>query len=309
MKLERLPGNIGYLDLRQFVGAEFAGQTAVNAMGFLANTDAIIFDLRQNGGGDPSMIQLLTSYLLKEPTHLNSFYIRQTDSIAQFWSAAWVPGQRLEKADVYVLTSSFTFSGAEEFTYNLKNLKRATIIGETTGGGAHPVEEHFFPSLHFGARIPFGRAINPISGTNWEGTGVKPDIEIPADKALVVAQQTALKKLLEKASSEDQKREMAWTLEGLEASLNPVTMLSTVLQSYTGTYGERTITLEEGRLYYQREGRPRFQLMPMAKDLFQLHGMDNFRLKILRDASGTVTGLEGRYADGFTDQSPKGPKP
>lgn len=166
-----LEGNVGYIDLRCFSDATDAGLTAVSAMNFLGYADAIIFDLRQNGGGEPSMIQLITSYLLKEPTHLNSFYIRKSDSLQQFWTQAYVQGPRLTNVDVYVLTSSYTFSGAEEFTYNLKNLKRGTIIGETTGGGAHPNDIKIFRNLNVGMSLPFGRAINPITGTNWKEQG------------------------------------------------------------------------------------------------------------------------------------------
>ena len=139
VKLEHLDGNIGYLKLDGFSGDPEAGPTAVAAMNFLAYSDAIIIDLTENGGGSPAMIQLLTSYLLEESTHLNSFYIRAGDTTQQFWSLPWVPGPRMAETPVYVLTSNHTFSAAEEFTYNLKNLERATIVGETTGGGAHPV--------------------------------------------------------------------------------------------------------------------------------------------------------------------------
>jgi retinol-binding protein 3 len=306
-KVERLPGNIGYVDFRQFVGAEYAAPTAIAAMNFLGNCDAIIFDLRQNGGGEPSMIQLLTSYLLKQSTHLNSFYIRQSDSIQQFWSSAWVPGPRLDNADVYVLTSHFTFSGAEEFSYNIKNLKRGSIVGEVTGGGAHPVSEFYFANLHFGVRVPFGRAINPVSGANWEGVGVKPDVEVPADQALIVAQTMALKKLIERQSDEAYKQTLVWQLEGLEAIANPVTLSSGEMAAFVGTFGERTITFENGALFYQRTGRPKLRMTPMSTDLFRFDAIDYFRLKFVRDAAGAISAIEGRYDNGRVDQSPKGP--
>lgn len=200
-KVERLKGNVGYIDLRGFTPAEFSAETIVAAMNFVANTDALIFDLRQNGGGDPATVALLSSYLFgPEPVHLNDLYWREGDSTHQWWTLPFVPGKRYAGKDVYVLTSKRTFSAAEEFTYNLKNLKRATIIGETTGGGAHPggprrIGEHFM------VFVPSGRAINPISKTNWEGTGVKPDIEVAAEQSLRTAHLTALKKLLEKATN------------------------------------------------------------------------------------------------------------
>src|SRR6201995_4629653 len=168
-KIERLPGNIGYLDLRGFNQAEFAAETGAAAMNFLANTDALIIDLRRNGGGDPAMVAFLSSSLFgPEPVHLNDLYFRPDDSTHQWWTLPMVPGKRFgDKKDVYVLTSKRTFSAAEEFTYNLKNLKRATIVGETTGGGAHPGGVHRL-ATHFQVFIPSGRAINLISKNTWE---------------------------------------------------------------------------------------------------------------------------------------------
>lgn len=193
-KVEHLPGNIGYLKFNAFADPDFCGPTATAAMNFLANVDAIIFDVRENGGGDPKMVALICSYLFSEPTHLNDLYNRKEDSTTQYWTLPYVPGKRLTGKPAYVLTSSRTFSGAEEFTYNLKNLKRATIIGETTGGGAHPVSGHRIDD-HFAIGVPFARAVNPISKTNWEGTGVEPDVKVPADQALETAKKMAADKI------------------------------------------------------------------------------------------------------------------
>jgi hypothetical protein len=189
-KLELLPGNIGYLDLHGFLPAAVAGDTAVGAMAFLANAEALIIDLRQNGGGDPTMIQLLSSYFFAEPTLLNTFQWRGQERIDQTWTLPHVPGKKLVELPLFVLTSGRTFSAAEEFTYNLKNLGRAVIVGETTGGGAHPGEFHEVGGV-LSVFIPNGRAINPISGTNWEGTGVEPDLPVEAAQALDLAQRRA----------------------------------------------------------------------------------------------------------------------
>ncbi len=300
-KLELLEGNVGYVDLRGFHEASGGGATAVAAMNFLAYADAIIFDLRQNGGGSPSMIQLITSYLLDEPTHLNSFYIRKEDTTKQFWTQAWVDGPKMSDALVYVLTSSSTFSGAEEFTYNLKNLKRGTIIGETTGGGAHPVDGRMFANLNVGMSLPFGRAVNPITGTNWEGTGVTPDIEVPQEKALDVAHLEALKALIEKADDPDVKHQLDWAIEGMKALLEPYTLLDGVLQDYVGVYGPRRIWIEDGELYYQRGENPRYKLTPMAADKFMIKSLDYFRIEFVRNDSGEVVKLVGLYDNGRTD--------
>ena len=194
-KAERLEGNVGYLELRMFMPAELGGETAAAAMNLLANTDALIIDVRKNGGGEPSMVALVSSYLFgPEPVHLNDLYFRPDDSTHQWWTLPHVPGLRYEGKPVYVLTSKRTFSAAEEFTYNLKCLKRATIVGETTGGGAHPggIEK---VHEHFGVFVPSGRAINPITKTNWEGTGVAPDVPVAADRALPTAHLAALRQI------------------------------------------------------------------------------------------------------------------
>jgi hypothetical protein len=193
-KVERLPSNIGYLKFNAFLDPVICGPTAMAAMNFLGNVDAIIFDLRANGGGDPKMIAFISTYLFGEPTHLNDLYNRKEDSTTQYWTMPYVPGKRLTGKPVFVLTSKRTFSGAEEFSYNLKNLKRATIIGETTGGGAHPVSGHRVDD-HFMIGVPFAKAVNPISKTNWEGTGVEPDVKVPADEALDVAKKMAAEQI------------------------------------------------------------------------------------------------------------------
>jgi len=192
-KAERLPPNIGYLKFNMFGRADICGPTATAAMNFLGNVDALIIDLRENGGGDPQMVAFVSSYLFDERTHLNDLYSRKENKTEEFWTTTDVPGKRFAGKPVFVLTAARTFSGAEEFAYNLKNLKRATIIGETTGGGAHPVSGHRIDD-RFMIGVPFARAINPISKTNWEGTGVEPDVKVAAAEALEVARKLATKK-------------------------------------------------------------------------------------------------------------------
>jgi len=218
-KVERLRGNIGYLEFFNFADEELGADTVAAAMNFVNGTDALIIDMRNNGGGNPAMVALVCSYLFgPEPVHLNDLYWREGNRTEEFWTRKEVAGKRYLNKDVYVLTSKRTFSGAEEFTYNLKNIKRATIIGETTGGGAHP-GGGFRINEHFGMFVPTGRAISPITKTNWEGTGVTPDISVPADQALHVARLMALKKSLTTLTNPDFKGGVEDEIQKLEKEL------------------------------------------------------------------------------------------
>ena len=303
VKVEHLPGNVGYLKLNGFSGFPEAGPTAVAAMNFLASSDAVIIDLTENGGGSPSMIQLLTSYLVDDITHLNSFYIRATDDTKQFWTLPYVPGPRLPEVPVYVLTSGRTFSAAEEFTYNLKNLERATIVGETTGGGAHPVEGHTFDFGDYWVTmsLPFGRAVNPITGTNWEGTGVEPHLACSSKDALDTAYADALETLEKSCEDEDMRFQLAWARESVQAKLAPTHIAAAELDQYVGDYGPRMIRREGDTLFYQRQERDPMVMIPMGADTFRFAELDWFRIRFERDANGHVTRLVGLYAGGRMD--------
>lgn len=196
-KLEILEHNIGYVKFGAFPDADICGPTVVAAMNFVAHTDALIFDLRENHGGDPSMVDFVVSYLFREPTHINDLTNRHDNETHQYWTLPWVPGPRFVDQPVYVLTSHETFSGGEEFTFDLKTQKRATIVGETTGGGAHPVRG--LPAGdHFTIGVPFGRPINPVTKGDWEGKGVEPDVKVSAADALTTAEKLAADKLATK---------------------------------------------------------------------------------------------------------------
>jgi len=301
-KVERLAGNVGYVDFRGFASPDEAGATAVAAMNFLAYCDAVIVDLRQNGGGDPAQIQLISSYFFPEPVHLNDLYARATDTTENYWTLPYVPGPRAAGADLYILTSARTFSGAEEFTYNMKNLKRGTVIGETTGGGAHPTGTRIVQT-DFVLRVPFARAINPVSKTNWEGTGVAPDIAVPAAEAFDKAYAMAVEKLAAKATDPRIKAEYDWILTGEKAKKDPVRLDAKTLQAYAGVYGERKVTFETGALYYQRTG-PKYRLVPLTATLFATDGLDYFRVEFVVKDGKTVE-IVGIYDNGNRDRSPR----
>ena len=200
-KLEILANNVGYLKLDFFADPMACGRTATAAIAFLANTDAVIFDLRENSGGDPRMVALMCGYLFDRPVHLNDFYDRIENKTTEFWTPRMVSAIRLDQKPAYVLTSGHTFSGAEEFAYDLKNLKRITVIGETTGGGSHAVSGRSAAD-HFVVWVPNARSISPVTGTDWEGIGVAPDVAVNADLALDTAQRLATEQIQKNAAHE-----------------------------------------------------------------------------------------------------------
>ncbi len=300
-EIKILPGNIGYFKVNGFSYNTDAYEPAIGAMSFLANCDALVIDLRTNGGGSPEMVQFLCSYFLDNPRkHLNSFSYKDKEKLTQYWTYTYLPGRRLDKPDLYLLTSSRTFSAAEEFTYNLKNMKRAVVIGETTGGGAHD-NKFVILSDNFEMSLPFARAINPITKTNWEEVGVEPDVKVPAGQALETALAMASKKLAEKEEDPSLKALYQWQNDIYEAALNPVTVDEETLRSYVGTYGPRMITLENDALFYQREGRTKMKMIPIAVDNFMLEGIDYFRLKFLKEG-GQVVAVEGHDTSGAVDK-------
>jgi retinol-binding protein 3 len=186
-KVEQLDGNVGYVRFDSFEEAEPCGSTVSAAMTFLAGTRALIIDLRENDGGKPDMVALIASYLFDRRTHLGDLWDRYADSTHHYWTLDSVAGRRFGGAKpVYVFTSAHTFSAAEEFAYDLQALKRVTIVGEATGGGAHPASEGRLGD-HFAINVPWGNSINPITGTNWEGVGVVPDVKVSASDALDAA--------------------------------------------------------------------------------------------------------------------------
>jgi len=202
-KMDILEGNIGYLKITAFHPMDKAAKVAAAAMTYLENTDALILDLNLNHGGDPATVQFLASYFFDStPVHLNDMYYREGNQTEEYWTLAEVPGKRYLNKPVYILASKGTFSAGEEFTYDMQSLKRATILGENTGGGANPggtVEL----KQGFTVFIPNGRAVNPITKTNWEGTGVTPNIKINPEQSLKAAHILALKTLLQTASDEE----------------------------------------------------------------------------------------------------------
>jgi len=305
-RLDRMAGNVGYLELTEFDYPEVAGETLIAAMNYLCHTDAIIIDLRQNPGGRGELVQILLSYFFEDH---RVHYLTELDGVRkitrQWWTLPLVPGKRMPHIPLYVLTSANTGSAAEEFAFALKNQKRATIVGATTAGAAHKTHRHTYPELRIEIYMPDGRSFDPVSKKDWEGGGVAPDVPVDPNRALEAAHLMAIEKLLEGEQREGRRFRLEWAHRDLRAQHSPIVLDEQEQQSYVGAYDARTITLEEGTLYYQRENRPRFVLVPLGDWWFKLEGLDYFRIRFDTDESGAVTTLVGVYDDGSESPSPR----
>jgi retinol-binding protein 3 len=212
-KLEILEGNIGYLKLTYCPNIS-AAETCIAAMGFLANTDAIIIDLRDNGGGEGIGGVFESYFFTPDRVYLGESFFRDTTLNTESWTLPYVPGKRMSDTDLYILTNSRTFSAAEGFTYGLQQIKRAVVVGETTKGGAHPIDVLIVEGAIL-TQVSIGYSYHKTSKTNWEGVGIKPDIEATSENALHVAHISALKHLIEKTTDIGYKKELESLLKTL----------------------------------------------------------------------------------------------
>ena len=194
MELSLLEGNVAYLDLRGFAPLDRARETTDAYMKLMSQADAVIIDLTHNGGGDPSTVQYLCSFFFEEIIHLNSLYYRQGERTVEYWVLPEVGGRKMADIPMYVMISEETFSGAEEFSYNMLTQKRAVIVGQTSAGAANPGGTRGI-NEQLGVFIPTGRAVNPITNTSWEGVGVVPEIRTTREEtfevSLALAQEAA----------------------------------------------------------------------------------------------------------------------
>ncbi|HLX93812.1 MAG TPA: S41 family peptidase [Puia sp.] len=300
-KVEILNGNIGYVRFDRFASPnEEARATVGNVFGFLKNTTALIFDVRDNGGGDPEMVRYICNYLFDKPTHINDLYERRKNSTQAFWTEQVKGSETFSKLPVYVLTSDHTFSGAEEFAYDIKCQQRGEIIGETTGGGAHPVQPQPITNGFVGF-IPFARAINPITKTNWEAVGVKPDLAVASDKALDEAMLACYDKQLATTSDSNKIKPVQWSRNILYAKIHPYYVDTVNLKSYVGKYGDGRFEYRDGGLYFTgRSGRVS-RLVALSERTFKPQDIDYFKLEFKQDAAGKVIKVLFTFDDGYTE--------
>ncbi|WP_048826493.1 S41 family peptidase [Hymenobacter sp. DG25B] len=296
-KVEVLPGNIGYFPFTGFVPDLAGAQPTISAaLQFLAHTNALVMDLRENMGGSPEMVNLLESYFFQEKMHMNDLINQSTNDTTVFYAdPAKVPFTL--SMPIYILTSHHTFSGAEDFAYALQQAKRAIVVGETTGGGAHPTKP-VSVGQGFVVSIPFARSLNPVTHTDWEGTGVVPDVKVEARQALDKARELALRAQRQLAPSAQEKRQADYLLEELAAQhpIPPVPVSR--LQPYTGTYGPLTIYLAGNKLLCKNveAGNLVTELKPIAVHRFVLD--DNAHVEFVKDSKGAYSLIKLYVSDG-----------
>jgi retinol-binding protein 3 len=311
--VERLPGNIGYVRMSFFApfdraaaktpGARRAGEAA---LALIENTDAVIFDVRRNGGGSPDMIDLLlTPFFGDKPVLLNRFYQREGDHSVGFTTLANFTGVRRPKTPVYVLISARTASAAEEFAYDVQTQKRGLIVGETSMGAANPGGD-FDAGDGFSVFISTGAAVNPITGGNWERVGVNPDVVVPAADALARAQALALDQVV-KTNASTSPTEARWTLDTLNAQAAGVRLDPARASEYVGDFADRTVAQRDGGLAYHRDRFPPAQLIPLGGDVFAVDGAPTTRISFERDAAGKVAVLVVANSDGGSSSFAKTP--
>jgi len=302
-KVEILNGNIGYINLNKcWAGKEHGLETIKAALKFVANSNAIIIDVRENGGGSQETVTLIIGYFLNKATHIESFYDRSANSTTEYWTTIDSSFTELINMPLYILTSNKSFSCAEMLAYDLQALKRATIIGEVTGGGAHG-EYEASASNGFVLHIPYWRGINPITKTNWEGVGVKPDIETSADNALEVAEMHIVESLVSKTKDSLDLFNLKWELDLLKAINHPIVIDTITLKKFAGVYGERVFTFEKGKLFYQRTGKPKFELEPMTPTTMKGKGNNYFIIEFVENKQGEITKVIAYYQDNRIETS------
>lgn len=298
-EIKILPGNIGYLVFNGFSGlVNEARPTITAAFRFLSNTKALIIDMRTNGGGSPQMVSQIESYFFPQKTHLNDIVDRLQGKTIEYWTDPEKADGLTLKMPVYILTSRRTYSAAEDFTYGMQSIKRATIVGERTGGGAHPARP-FSIGQGFVASIPFARSLNPYTHTNWEGTGVKPDIPAASNKALEAAQMAIFTERMNKATNDIEKRSAQWEINTMLASQTEETKDSASLSTYTGTYqGGLVFYVSQSKLYCKNaeRGNQVFKLSFISGNRFVLD--ENVQVEFVKDSEGNFSKLIMWWSDG-----------
>lgn len=281
-----LPGNIRYLRISQFHWvADRTGQAYDDAMRFLREGDALIIDLRGNGGGDHAAVRYLLSHFM-EPDQLDITFLEAGKDPVQSRTLDNLPAGRVQGKPLYVLINRQVGSAAEAFAYDVQQFRLGTLVGATTAGAAN--NNTFFPiAPGFMLSVSYGRPVHPVSGENWEGVGVSPDVAVEPATALETAAARALETLLARTGADPVDRAgWEWARVAIEARLHPVHLTAERLNALAGSYGGRTIVFEDGRLAWRRPNGRTSALSPLTADgLFAVEGTDDrLRMRLTGDA-------------------------
>jgi len=309
-KAEILPCGVGYLKVDRFADSNLAASAAAHAFSLVAGCQALIFDLREHHGGTENMQILACSYFFEEPTELTALYWTYLDSTASARTLPHVEGAPMYDKPLYLLTSHATASGAECFAYNLKHAGRATLVGESTAGAAHWTDAYNIKDHNVKVYVPVARPINPVTGTSWEGVGVQPHIETPADRAFDVAYLEILRSLRQTVTYDWYKEMIDWELAEAEAAANPVVLDEEQAQALTGAYRHpddanliSRVTYEAGHLVFIHHSGGRFVLLPLTERLFGSAEIPDTRIEFNVDSSGRATEFKFVYQD--SDSRPR----
>ncbi len=295
-RLEILPGNVGYLRFDYFPDPEPAFPLLTGALKFIENTDAVIIDLRYNNGGYLETAQFLASHFFsaeKDQALFRYFYNDDGETVRRSqWVLAAIPGRRRPDVPIYILTSSTSFSAAEWMAFSLQELGRAEVIGQTTTGAAHPVER-FRIDDEFVVQVPIGKISGPVSGSDFEGTGVVPDHSVASHRAHDLAYEMALTALAENGTVADAE----WNLAAIRAKSVPPEDLARDVAAIVGSYEGRTFTLEDRAVIYRWRDRYSLALTPLGNGLFAAEGTEDYRFRLVYE-NGEVTGVRREFRDG-----------
>jgi hypothetical protein len=304
-KVDIMPGNIGYVELDRFFDInEESISTADAVFSVVRNSSALIIDLRKNGGGSPDMVRQICSYLFPVRTHITDVFERRANKTTEYWTAPDNRFRSLFSVPIYVLVGKRTFSAGEGLAFALQNQRRATIIGETTGGGAHLVSANDV-GHGFSANVPYARALDPVTKTNWEAVGVKPEIRIGADSAVDAAVLRYYEFTMGHSTDSSELRSVRWSRDMLQARLHPASVDTAQLRDFTGDYEKRLITLENGSLYFTGANGNKSKLIAMSPTVMRMENTEDMTLEFQQDRGGHAVAMLVTFSDGFTSRFAK----
>lgn len=302
-KVEILSGNVGYIRMRSFEAPKISAKTAAAAMGMVANADALILDLTNNGGGEPETVQLMLSYLFDTtPRQVGAVYWRENDQLRQYWTLPVVPGERFLDRPLYVLGGAGTASAAEMFMVQIRNHERGDLIGQRTYGAGNPGGV-FKPTNEFEVFISNGGPVRPQD--IFDGVGVAPDLETPTGEELSRALLLAWDAILETAKDPLQINAIDWAQARLKAELDPQPLSDDDMQGLAGDFGDRQIVIRDGRLIYERGRRAPEFLIAAGDDVFFLQNLPGIKIELLRNKDNDVTQMNMTWQDGHKEEFPR----